>query len=270
MEICISSWSLRDHVGREFPLRDFGRVVSERYGIRAVELCQMHFVTYDFGFAFPALESQFLDAIRARATADRIAIVNVPVDVGNVSQVDPSGRAFDLRIVRSWMEAAKRIGSRAVRVNTESVIARAESARAPVDLEVARESFRDLASYAEEVDIELLLENHGGLSSDPERIVAIAQAAQSDRFGICADLGNFPDAIRVASLQRLVPYTRLVHAKTYDFDRHGDMLQYDVRSCLRLFKDAGYDGYVSVEFEGTGDQWDGVARTIELIEKSWR
>jgi len=64
MDICISTWSLRDHVGQEFPLSRFGHIVKERYDISAVEICQMHLVTYRFGFAFPAQESYFLDAIR--------------------------------------------------------------------------------------------------------------------------------------------------------------------------------------------------------------
>jgi sugar phosphate isomerase/epimerase len=257
-------------VGKQFPLSGFGRVVKERYGISAVELCQMHFTTYDFGFAFPVQESYFLDDIRNTAKKDGIKIVNVPVDVGNISQADEAGRTFDLTVVKTWMAAAKRIGSQAVRINTESVITREQATRVEVSLSKTRDSFRSLAGYAEELDIQLLLENHGGLSSDPENIIEVVKGVGSDHFGVCADFGNFPDDVRVEGLKKLVPYTKLVHAKTYDFDENDEVAEYNFGDCLRIFQDAGYSGYISVEFEGEGDQWEGVKRTIELIQKYWK
>lgn len=269
MNICISTWSLRDHVGREFPLSEFGRVVKDRYGISAVELCQMHFVTYDFGFAFPAQESYFLDAVRIAAERDNITIVNVPVDVGNISQIDETRRMFDLAVVKTWMAAAKRIGSQAVRINTESVITREQAGQVEVSLSMTKESFKRLAEYAEELDIQLLLENHGGLSSDPDNIVEIVKAVNSDHFGLCADLGNFSDDVRAKGLKKMASYTKLVHAKTYDFNENGEIREFNFGNCLQIFKNIGYNGYISVEFEGKGDQWDGVQRTIELIEKYW-
>ena len=100
-------------------------------------------------------------------------------------------------------------------------------------------------------------------------MVEIAHAIDSKHFGLCADFGNFSDDIRIKGLKKLAPYTRLIHAKTYDFDRKGEVKEYNFEECLRIFKNAGYDGYISVEFEGKGDQWAGVQRTIELIEKYW-
>ena len=76
--------------------------------------------------------------------------------------------------------------------------------------------------------------------------------------------------MRVDGLKRLAPYTKLVHAKTYDFDENGEVAEYNFGDCLRIFQDAGYSGYISVEFEGKGDQWEGVKRTIELIKKYWK
>lgn len=270
MQICISSWSLRDHVGREFPLSEFGRVVKDRFGILAVELCQMHFVTYDFGFAFPAQEAAFLEKILTTAQQDKVKIVNVPIDVGNISQTDEQARAFDLEIVKSWIRTAKRIGSQAVRVNTESVITREHPIKVPVSLSVAKESFRSLALYAEEIGIQLLLENHGGLSSDPDNIIEVVESVASEHFGICADLGNFADDVRSEGLKKLAPYTKLIHAKTYDFDERGEVAAFDFGECLHIFKQRGYDGFISVEFEGKGDQWEGVQQTIELINKYWQ
>ena len=270
MDLCVSSWSLRDHVGQEFPLCEFGRIIKERFGISAVELCQMHFVTYDFGFAFPAQEAAFLDEIRTTAQRDGITILNIPVDVGNLSQLDERGRAFDLQVVKTWIAAAKHAGSRAVRVNTESVIARKRPIKVPVSLSVAKESFGQLAKLAEQLDIQLLLENHGGLSSDPDNIIEIVEAVGSEHFGLCADLGNFADDIRIEGLKKLAPYTKLVHAKAYDFDENGEIGEFDFGKCLRIFKNRGYEGPISVEFEGAGDQWNGVKQTIELIKKHWQ
>ena len=269
MDIAISSWSLRDHVGREFPITDFGKTVKDRFGVTKVELCQMHFVTYDFGFAFPAQETAFLDDIRDKAERASIDIVNVPVDVGNVSQVNEEARAIDIEVVKTWIAAAKRCGSQAVRVNTESVIAREKPVKPPVSLSATKQSFAELCRFAEDLNIQLLLENHGGISANPEKILEILDEVSSNNFGICADLGNFDDGIRVSGLKKLAPHTRLLHAKTYDFNSKGEIDEFDFGKCLSIFKDAGYDGSISIEFEGSGDQWEGVEKTIALVKRYW-
>ena len=100
-------------------------------------------------------------------------------------------------------------------------------------------------------------------------MIEVVEAVANSHFGICADLGNFSGDIRYKALEKLAPYTKLIHAKTYDFDQAGEMKEFDFRECLQIFKRTGYDGYISIEFEGKGDQWKGVSQTLELITKSW-
>jgi len=161
------------------------------------------------------------------------------------------------------------LGSKAVRVNTESVITRERKQQKPSSLDMAIRSYTELSNYAQELNLKLLLENHGGLSSDPENILRIVESVNHSSFGLCADFGNFEEAMRYDGLRKMAPYTWMVHAKTYDFDEKGEVPQFDFSRCLAIFRDSGFDGFISVEFEGQGEQYQGVQRTIDLIHKYW-
>ncbi|HHV55940.1 MAG TPA: sugar phosphate isomerase/epimerase [Firmicutes bacterium] len=252
MEIAVSSWSLRSHINREFPVEEFGRVVHERFGVSAVELCQMH---------VPRQDAWFLDRILEAYNAAGVHVVNMPIDVGNISRLDDKGRRHDVRIIEGWLEVAHYLGSPCARVNLGS--------NPKNDLAVTIESLQELAAYAGKLGMTLLVENHGGLSSNPDHLLSVTHAVGTQHFALLPDFGNFPAEIRYAALAQIAPLAAVVHAKTYDFDERGELPQFDFARCLRIVKDAGFDGPVSVEFEGQGDQYAGVEQTIRLIRQHW-
>ncbi len=246
MQFAISSWSMRSHINKDFPVQEFGSHVKASFGVGAVEVCQMH---------IPTPDARRLDQIVGNYQAAGVRVVNVPIDVGDISQSDDVKREHDLRLIEFWIDVAAYLGSPAARVNSGSG-----------DLQTAIDSYTRLANYGEKAGVRLVLENHGGLSADLENVRTLMESA-GPNFGTCPDFGNFPEEQRYDGLAMMVPRAAMVHAKTYDFDANGNFDDFDFPRCLQIVKDAGYAGYLSVEFEGDGDQTQGVQQTIDLLRK---
>jgi sugar phosphate isomerase/epimerase len=152
--------------------------------------------------------------------------------------------------------------------------------------EVAIESLRRLGRTARSLGMTLLTENHGGITTDPEVVARIVEAAAPDGVGLLLDIGNFEPLLSVqmaafmgteppadvevspiyAAVARLTPYAALVHAKTHGFDAQGRPVHLDVARALRAARDAGYRGPLSLEYEGSeGDPWENTARTRDIV-----
>jgi L-ribulose-5-phosphate 3-epimerase len=115
-------------------------------------------------------------------------------------------------------------------------------------------------------NVKFAVENHGGLSADPVLLAKFVQHFHSPFLGVCLDFGNF-EGDRAIGMQLLAPHAIHVHAKAREFNTSGDEKHIDYRMCLSALKSAGYNGVISIEYEGDGDPADGIKRTQELIEK---
>ncbi|MDP9380017.1 MAG: sugar phosphate isomerase/epimerase [Chloroflexota bacterium] len=258
MQLAVSSWSLRSHINnepswtgrpvgaRDFPVYEFPRYVKETFGVDAVEVCEIH---------IPRPDAARLDQLKESLQSSDVRVVNVPIDVGDISQPDATKREHDLKLIEFWLDVAAYLGSPAARVNSGSG-----------NLESAIESYQRLARYGEQVGVRLVLENHGGLSADLGNIQRMLESVPSN-FGTSPDFGNFPEEKRYDGLALMVPRAAVVHAKTYDFNAAGEFHNFDFARCLSIVRDSGFDGYLSVEFEGKGDQPQGVRQTIDLIRR---
>lgn len=252
MQIAVSSWSLhREFSKKNIDLLEFLKVCRQGFHVNAVELCQMH---------FSSLDSYFLSQIKKKIVEHKLRIVNIPVDIGDISQLDEINRRKDIEALKKWLNAGKELGSPSIRVNT----GRSEDHFA---LDRIISAYRELVNYAERIGMKVLIENHGGLSNQPEAILRIIQEVNSPNLRICPDFGNFPPGRRYNDLQKLAPYAFLVHAKTYEFDSRGEEKTIDISRCLDILRKTGYEGYLSIEFEGPGDQFQGVLKSKTLLEK---
>lgn len=258
MQIAVSTWSLRSHVNRDFQLSGFGSFVMENFGVQAVELCQTHFQRQD---------AWYLEEIVKDLSRSESRVVNMPIDSGDVSHSDPKRRAHDIEVVKGWMKAAAYLGCPSVRVNTGSAGHTPGTERS--GMEAVIKVFKELAEFAKVLGLRVVIENHGGISKDPATIIEIIQATGADNLRACPDFGNFDPDVRYDGIKMLAPYAQLAHAKTLDFDEDGNMPHFDFGRCLQIMKDSGFDGVLSVEFEGQGDQKDGTRRTVELIRAGW-
>ncbi|MEJ7653863.1 MAG: TIM barrel protein [Chloroflexia bacterium] len=188
MQLAVSSWSLRDHINKDFPFSQFPQYIKDTFGIRSVEVCQMH---------IPAPDTRRLDALAAGLASAGVKIVNMPIDVGDISQADESKRNHDLKLIEVWMDAAAYLGSPAARVNSGSG-----------DLPTAVESFRRLAEYGQKIGVKILLENHGGLSDDIDNVRKLL-VEMDGGFGSWPDFGNFPEQVRYEGLELMGRAPRL-------------------------------------------------------------
>lgn len=192
-----------------------------------------------------------------------IRVLNMPIDYGNISQLDEAKRKEDLTIIKMWIDVASLLGSSGARVNTGS------QPEGVFDLKITAASYRELAEYAGSKNVALVLENHGGMSADPDNILKLFDMVGHPNFRICPDFGNFSDDIRYEALEKIFTLSPvLVHAKTYDFNEKGEQDKFDFDKCMEIAKGHHYDGWYSVEFEGwTGDQPDGIKRTIAMLNR---
>jgi sugar phosphate isomerase/epimerase len=296
-QIAVSSYSLRQCLGpirvtmrgpdgqpstfvweqpQTMTLLEFPRAVRERLGLDAVEICQFH---------IPEQGAAYIATLKQSLGDAGVQLLSMPIDVGNISDANAAHRAEDLAAIESWMQIAADLGARMVRVNASAPTA----AEPPAPLEVTIESYRRLARTAKALGLELLIENHGGITTDPEVIVAIVEAVGQADLKVLVDIGNFEPLISVqmaemqgrpvpevdvtpiyGSIARIAPYAGLVHAKTHGFDAAGRPLRLDVVRALRVVRDAGYDGPISLEYEGNdGDPWENTRRTLALVEEAF-
>jgi sugar phosphate isomerase/epimerase len=255
-------------------LLEFPRVARERFGVKAVEIPQVQ---------LPQRDPQYITTLKQALRDADVQLLNMPIDAGNISDANPEWRNEDLVSIEDWMQLAAELGAHMVRVNASMPLA----TQPPAPLEVTINSYRRLARTAQDLGLELLVENHGGITNDPEAVITLLQEVGQDKLKLLLDTGNFEPLIsmQIALMQgreapsvditpvysliaRLAPYAYLLHAKTHEFDDMGRPLRMDTARALRIIRDAGYAGPISVEYEGSdGDPWENTRRTIELVEE---
>ena len=130
------------------------------------------------------------------------------------------------------------------------------------------ESIERCLPYAERCGVLLALENHWGLTAAPEGVNRIVRAIDSDWLKVTMDCGNFLDD-PYDKLREIAPETVLVHAKTYDGGGEWYTLDLDYGRIAAILADVGFDGYVSLEFEGKEDAHTAVPRSIEMLRTAF-
>ncbi len=261
LSLALSSWSLHRHLpyygtgnwspesdGEVIPVQTFP-ALAQSYGIADLEICQTHLATDD-----PPYIAMIADAVRAAGCR----VINVPIDADGLAQ----GESAALNTLRRWIDAAAALGSTAVRVNSGHVGSLSE---AVATANVVR-GYRELAAYCAERRLLLLLENHWGISATPSAIMAIYEAVGAPNFRLCPDFGNFAPEVRLDGLRRMLPHAAIVHAKVLDVGPDGDHPTFDLGACFALLRESGYQGPLSIEFEGKGDERRGIAAAKKIIE----
>ena len=145
---------------------------------------------------------------------------------------------------------------------------------------------RKITEYAACRGIRTCTENHGYIAQDSDRLERLFCAVGHDNYGLLVDVGNFVcvDEDNANAVSRLAPYAIYVHMKDMHIsDEPGDGYiptrggrffkgavlgegQVDIPRCLRILKQAGYDGYLSLEFEGSEDCIDGISRGKAFLD----
>lgn len=180
---------------------------------------------------------------------------------------DPAQRRAALSYVKAGLAAAHTLGAPIVRVTSDRRELSDDLGPGAVDRVV--DGLQRATVIARAAGIRLALENHWGLTTEPETLHYIVQAVDSPWLGVCLDLGNFPAARRLAGVALLAPYAIEVHAKAGAFTVEGEETSIDYGASFALLQRVGYTGPLVIEYEGDGDPAAGVLRTRELIRRYW-
>jgi sugar phosphate isomerase/epimerase len=152
---------------------------------------------------------------------------------------------------RKWVDYCAELGGHSIRANMHSDITPKTAAERDAVLGYCAESFASLADYARMAGLHVLIENHWGLSSDPDAIVALMKKVGKSNFGTLPDLGNFPQEVdRYEAVKKMMPYARGVSFKCYDFGTDGKETTIDMDRMMKIVQEAGYKGFVGIEYEG--------------------
>jgi len=218
----------------------------------------------------------FVEKCNAEAKKHGVENVLIMVDgEGGMAVPDADERKQTVENHHKWVDAAAAMGCHAIRVNLYGTDDPEVWKEASVD------SLTRLATYAKDKNINVIVENHGGLSSNGAMVADVMKTVNMDNCGTLPDFGNF--CIRrndpkdytkgcaemydiYQGVTELMPHAKAVSAKSHEFDADGNEVQIDYVKMLQIVKDAGYTGYIGVEYEGSQlSEEEGILATRELM-----
>ncbi len=191
---------------------------------------------------------------------------------GGLGEVDTATRNKAVENHYKWVDAAKHLGCKTIRVNAYGTASRDEVMKAAVD------GLGRLGEYGEKEGINIIVENHGGFSSDGQWLSTVMKKVDKKNVGTLPDFGNFclkrekdkcvDEYDRYKGTKELLPYAKGLSAKTYDFDEFGNCIETDYNKMFKIIKDHGFDGYIGIEYEGDKlSEEEGIKKTKALLEK---
>lgn len=260
--ISLAQWSLHRALEKgELDTPGFVRAARADYGLDAVE--------YVNKFLKDRAGSAEKTAELAKICADGgVKSLLIMCDgEGRLGDPDAKARGAAIENHRKWLDMAKALGCRSIRVNAASEGSREEQTK------LAADGLRRLADLGAAADLDVLVENHGGISSDGAWLAGVMRAAAHPRLGTLPDFGNFHLGDgkwydRYLGVEELMPFAKAVSAKSHAFDAEGNETGTDYRRMLRIVVGAGYRGHVGIEFEGGGiSEREGVLATKRLLER---
>ncbi len=263
-DISLAQWSLHRMLeAGELDNLDFPQFAKTEFGINAVEYVNRF-------FADKAKDKTYLSDLKMRAEDNGVRSLLIMIDgEGSLGDTDPAARSQAVENHFPWIEAAQFIGGHAIRVN-----AAGDGSPEAVKGAVV-ESLGELSEFAAPMNINVIVENHGGYSSDAAWLADAIAQVDMPNCGTLPDFGNFTidreagkTYDRYQGMKELMPYAKAVSAKCYDFGPEGEETTIDFGRMIDIVLEAGYDGYIGIEYEGSRlSEVEGVKAAKQLLEK---
>ncbi len=269
-KISLAEWSLHKTLfAGELKNMDFPAKAKNDFGITAVEYVNQFFKD-------KAGDTSYLSELRSRCSDLGVTSVLIMVDgEGALAELDDKRRNEAVKNHYKWVDAAKFLGCHSIRVNAAGQGDYKDVQKAAI------EGLGKLTEYGGKAGINIIVENHGGYSSNAEWLSKVMEKVGSDYCGALPDFGNFciratwengqrnclEEFDRYKGTEMLMPYAKGVSAKSYTFDEQGDEQMMDYRRLMKIVKDAGYTGHVGIEFEGSMPEDEGIMATKKLLER---
>ena len=261
-KISLAQWSLHRALRKkELDNLDFAKTARFDFGIGAVEYVNQFFMD-------KAKDRTYLGEMLKRSRDNGIENRLIMCDgEGALGDPDEAKRRQAVENHYKWVEAAKFLGCKMIRVNAES--------RGNYDeqMKMAADGLRRLTEFGAKAKIAVVVENHGGLSSNGQWLAGVMKKVNHPMCGTLPDFGNFrvsndEDYDRYKGVTELMPFAKAVSAKSHDFDERGEETHTDYHKMMKIVLDAKYNGFVGIEYEGDRmSEPDGVRATKKLLER---
>lgn len=230
-------------------------------------------------FKDKAEDEEYLQKMKDAAEAAGVRSVLIMIDgEGGLGDTDEAKRAEAVQNHHKWVKAAQFLGCHSIRVNAYGEGTAEEVAAA------ATKSLSELSTFAKEYDINIIVENHGGYSSNGDWMSAVIDSVGMDNCGMLPDFGNFcmkyddaenwfdrkclDEYDRYKGVELFMKTAKAVSAKSHNFDEEGNETKTDYKKMLQIVKDAGYTGFIGVEYEGSElSEAEGIKATKDLLER---
>ena len=277
-KLSLAQWSLHNAIWkRQLDPYDFPAKAKE-LGFEGVEFVNQLYPDVMKAKDKTAALKQFISKLNTAAKTEGVENVLIMIDgEGDLAVPSISERNQAIENHKAWVETAAAMGCHSIRINLfgerDEIAWKAQAA----------ESMRKLGEFAAPYKVNIIVENHGYLSSNAALVMEMLAEVNLPNCGTLPDFGNFClereagkrwDAAcireydRYQGVKELLPKAFAVSAKSHDFDQAGNETHTDFKRMLQLVKDAGYTGFIGVEYEGQQlDEISGILATKELLLK---
>ena len=263
--ISLAQWSLHKSLGRGgnkvMDNLDFAAKAKKDFGIEAVEYVNQFFKD-------KAKDKKYLAEMKKRAKGSGVKGLLIMIDgEGNLGEPNENTRSKAIENHYKWVDAAKFLGCHSIRVNARSKGSYDEQVK------LATDGLSRLTEYGDKRGINVIVENHGGLSSNGKWLATVIKNVNHARCGTLPDFGNFRLKgdkwyDRYQGVRELMPFAKAVSAKSHDFDDMGNETKTDYLKMMKIVKAARYRGWVGIEYEGGRlSEDEGILATKKLLEK---
>jgi L-ribulose-5-phosphate 3-epimerase len=262
-KISLAQWSLHKTIqAGKLDNRDFAKTAKEDFGIEAIEYVNQFWKD-------KAEDEKYIMDLKKRADDLGVKTLLIMCDgEGALGDADNAAREKAIENHRKWLDAAEYLGCHSIRVNAQSRGSYEEQQK------LAADGLRRLAEFAEDYDLNVLVENHGGLSSNGQWLAGVMKMVNRKNCGTLPDFGNFrvgkaEEYDRYKGVDELMPFAHAVSAKSHDFDERGNETQTDFFKMMDLVVNKhGYHGYCGIEYEGSKlSEPEGIRATKKLLER---
>ncbi len=272
-QISLAEWSLHKALfEKKITNLDFPGIAQKEFGISIVEYVNQFFKD-------KATDKTYLNDLLTRCKDNGVSNHLIMIDgEGGLGDLDPAKRQIAVDNHKKWVECAKYLGCKTIRVNAHGIGSAQDVATAAVD------GLGKLGEFGKSMNINVIVENHGGHSSNGEWLAGVMKQVGMKNVGTLPDFGNFclrrgengtewggkcvEEYDRYKGVTEMMPYAKGASAKTYDFDEKGNCIETDYARMLKIIKTSGFRGIIGIEYEGSKvDEYAGIRSTKALLER---
>ena len=267
-KISLAEWSINQPL-RKGTLQhlDFAKI-AKSVGIDAIEYVNQFFMD-------KATDASYLAEMNTRAKGEGVTQVLIMCDQeGSLGDPDAAKRQQAVENHHKWVTAAKTLGCHSIRVNAYSAGTPEEQGKLVAD------GLHKLCEFADGHGLNVIIENHGGMSSNAKWLMATIKRADHKRAGTLPDFGNFsisrpternPTAKlesydSYVGVQEMMPLAKGVSVKPTVWDFHGKSGPIDLPKMMKIVVDAGYHGYCGIEHGASGRELESIRELREQLE----